>query len=147
MKIIYREIFIYIIILGLFIFCCFVFFTSIQDIYRIGEIVKSDDTIDATIIFVMERAKNFEKAVYYKMANDEKLYRTHVVTIFSRNIIEPEKKVHIKSNKKGNMYVINEYLHETYATYILRVIISGCGLLLSFLLFSIAKKFNASIRK
>ena len=98
-------------------------FMSIRDVLKIRTIVNSPDTKDAVIITV-NNLRGSEMPVYFKIANDEKKYRTHLTKGISKNIIKEGQMVHVKGDENGKLYIIYEYLKETYATYIGRIIVS-----------------------
>ena len=111
--------------LGLFIFSGFLFTSSTCRVFNFIIIDNLSDEKDAVVISITEPKKNgLEKAVYFKILDDNNIYTTHLVTVFSDNNIEQGQVVHVKSDEKRKQFIINEFADETYANYIYRIVVS-----------------------
>ena len=105
-------------------------------------IQKNKNASNAIIITVSERAKAIETAIYFRIENDNKLHRTNIITVFSKSSPKPMQVVQVRSSENGKLWVIDEYVNETYYTFIFRIVISIILLIIAVVAF-IKEKWNS----
>jgi len=129
-------VFFLIINITLFSFGCFNLFTSVQSIKKTGDIVKTEGINYGIIISITNPTrKGLERTVYFIVENDENIYRTNLITAFSKNKIEKGQRIHIKSDESKELNIIIDLLNETYANYIYGIITAVFCFTISILLF------------
>jgi hypothetical protein len=111
-----------------------ILYFSIKNILTTQTILETQNLQNAMVVNFTERARAFETAVYFIVENDNKLHRTHIVTGFTNNIFpEPMQLIHVRCDENRKLWVIDEYIRETYISYNSGIVVSIVLLILGIL--------------